>query len=238
MNDDAREKFRARYRANISPYYSGFIHVAIVLIMGGGMTWLCLAQVEGFQWPQLWIVAVTLLAYNYGEWASHRWWGHHKTKLFKLFYQRHTGDHHTFFVEHDMEYQMVLDWRVVIFPVYLLVVFTLLVTIPVGAVIYWTLGWNFAFLFAATNSFCYLAYETLHFSYHLPKGSLLERIFSLIPGWKYLRLFHTVHHNRELMTEGNFNITLPLADWLFGTLYFDANDKSKTESGREESAAV
>lgn len=185
MNDDAREKFRAKYRSNVSPYYSGFIHVCMVLLGGGSIMYFSLSNIVDFQWTQLWIVAVALLAYNYGEWASHRWRGHEKTKLFKLFYQRHTGDHHTFFVEHDMEYQMVLDWRVVIFPIYLLIVFSVLVTLP---------------------------------------------------GWKYLRLFHTVHHNRELMAEGNFNITLPLADWLFGTLYFSSEDKPDAKLAKSAGA--
>lgn len=236
MNDDAREKFRAKYRANVSPYYSGFIHVFMVLLGGGSIMYFSLSNIVDFQWTQLWIVAVALLAYNYGEWASHRWWGHEKTKLFKLFYQRHTGDHHTFFVEHDMEYQMVLDWRVVIFPIYLLIVFSVLVTLPGWLLLNFFFNSNIAFLFAAANSFCYLAYEVLHFSYHLPKGSVLERIFCLIPGWKYLRLFHTVHHNRELMAEGNFNITLPLADWLFGTLYFSSEDKPDAKRAKSAGA--
>lgn len=63
--------------------------------------------------------------------------GHEKTKLFKFFYQRHTGDHHhTFFVDHAMEYEMVLDWRVVIFPIALLVATMLFISVP-GALVSW-----------------------------------------------------------------------------------------------------
>ncbi|MDA4845154.1 sterol desaturase family protein [Hoeflea poritis] len=225
MKDEAREKFRAKYRANVSPYYSGWVHLFVVLLGGTGLLYFAISRLVDFHYSQLWIVVISLLAYNVCEWASHRWWGHQKTKLFKLFYQRHTGDHHTFFVDRAMEYQMVMDWRVVIFPIYLLVVFTSLVSVPGGLVLSLLFGANIGYLFAATMTSCYLAYEILHFSYHLPRGSLIERVFRLIPGWTYLRLFHTVHHNRDLMTEGNFNITLPLSDWLFGTLYFSADEE-------------
>lgn len=226
MSDESREKFRAKYRANISPYYSGLVHVAMLFTAAGGIMWFTLSRVDGFQWTDLWIVIASMLVFNYAEWASHRWWGHQKTKLFKLFYQRHTGDHHTFFEEHAMEYQMVLDWRVVIFPIYLIVAFTVLVALPGGLVLGWLISPNIGLLFAATLISQYWMYEVLHFSYHLPRGSLLERSFRKIPGWRYLRLFHTIHHNRDLMAEGNFNITAPLSDWLFGTLYFNATDEA------------
>ena len=227
MNDDAREKFRAKYRAGISKNYSGFLHLSTVVIGAGSLIWWGVSNIVEFNIAQLWYVVFVYVAYNWGEWASHRWWGHKKTKLFKFFYQRHTGDHHTFFVDRAMEYESVMDWRVVIFPIALLVATTLLVSVPGGLVSWYVLGGNYGYLFFITMTSCYLLYEVLHFSYHLQRGSVTERIFRAIPGWTYLRLFHTVHHNRHLMAEGNFNITLPLCDWLFGTLYFKAdNDAS------------
>ena len=224
MNNQARENFRAKYRANISPYYNGFVHLFLVLIGAGGVIYWGISQLVNFQFWELWFVVAVYIAYNYGEWASHRYWGHKKTKLLKFFYQRHTGDHHTFFVDKDMEYQFIMDWRVVIFPIFLLVVTILGASIPGGLISYFIFGGNYGYLFFITMTGCYLFYEIMHFSYHLQRGSLLERIFRLVPGWTYLRLFHTVHHNRELMTEGNFNITLPLCDWMLGTLYFSADD--------------
>jgi len=34
-----------------------------------------------------------------------------------------------------------------------------------------------------------------------------------------LRRHHTLHHDHELMSHYNFNITYPITDWLRGTLY-------------------
>lgn len=231
MNDEAREKFRAKYRAGVSKNYSGFLHLFTVLIGASTLIWLGVSQLVDFHWTQLWFVVAVYIIYNWCEWASHKYWGHEKTKLFKFFYQRHTGDHHTFFVDHAMEYEMILDWRVVIFPVALLVATAVLFALPAGAVSWFVLGGNYGALAFITVICCYLAYEVLHFSYHLQRGSLPERIFRMIPGWTYLRLFHTVHHNRHLMAEGNFNITLPLMDWLLGTLYFDADSGPKSQKG-------
>ncbi len=228
MNDNAREKFRAKFRAEVSPNYSGFLHLAVVVFGAGSLIWWGVSKLVDFQLYQLWFVVVAYVAYNLGEWASHKYWCHKKTRLFKLFYQRHTGDHHTFFVDKAMEYEMVLDWRVVIFPIYLLFVTTAFLSVPGALVSYFLFGGSYGYLFFITMTSCYLAYEVLHFSYHLQRGSVLERIFRLIPGWTYLRLFHTVHHNRDLMAEGNFNITLPLFDWILGTLYFDAESSGKT----------
>ncbi|MBO9403061.1 hypothetical protein [Shimia sp. R9_3] len=229
MNDEAREKFRARYRAAISPNYSGFLHLSVVLFGAGGLISFGISQLENVTLLQILFVVALYVVYNWAEWYTHCFWGHKKTDLFKFFYQRHTGDHHTFFVEHDMEYQMVLDWRVVIFPIALLVATAVVFALPAGLVSYFVLGWNYGWLAFVTIMCCYLAYEVLHFSYHLQKGSVTERIFKLIPGWTYLRLFHTVHHNRHLMAEGNFNITLPLFDWLCGTLYFSSDEWAKAK---------
>jgi sterol desaturase/sphingolipid hydroxylase (fatty acid hydroxylase superfamily) len=80
-------------------------------------------------------------------------------------------------------------------------------------------------LYAITAISGYWLYEILHFSYHLPRGSTLERVFAAIPGWKYLRLFHTVHHFRDTMHDVNFNVTIPLTDWVLGTLSFSSGDE-------------
>ena len=234
MNDEAREKFRAKYRAGVSQSYSGILHLLTVVFGASALIWWGVSQLVDFHWTQLWFVVALYVVYNWCEWASHRYWGHEKTKLFKFFYQRHTGDHHTFFVDRAMEYEMVLDWRVVIFPVALLVATTVAFSIPAGLVSWFIFGGNYGYLAFITVTCCYFAYEVLHFSYHLPRGSVTERIFRLIPGWTYLRLFHTVHHNRHLMAEGNFNITLPLTDWLLGTLYFDADEGPRRKSQPQE----
>ena len=67
-----------------------------------------------------------------------------------------------------------------------------------------------ALTFAA--AFChYLLYEWLHLVSHLPEGHWFSRQ-RLLAGF---RRRHALHHGAA---GRNFNITLPLFDWLFGTL--------------------
>ena len=63
------------------------------------------------------------------------------------------------------------------------------------------------------------SYELLHFAYHSEPGSWLGRL----PGMSVLRRHHIAHHDRQLMTRYNFNITYPICDYLFGTLYRGAD---------------
>ncbi|WP_299728348.1 hypothetical protein [uncultured Endozoicomonas sp.] len=85
----------------------------------------------------------------------------------------------------------------------------------------WLLNDNVAFLYAAAAISGYLFYEVMHFSYHIPSGDRAEKCFLLVPGWRQLRQTHILHHKRHKMTEANFNITLPVFDFLLGTLYWE-----------------
>jgi sterol desaturase/sphingolipid hydroxylase (fatty acid hydroxylase superfamily) len=219
--DAARNKFRKNYREGIKPNYSGWAHLLSMLGWGCAVIYLSLAQVTkmgGFEWL---IFAGTMVVYNFlAEYVMHRWAGHKKTKLMKFVYQRHTGDHHTFFDDAHMAYEGVMDWRVVLFPLYLILTVTFLIAVPLGVLVYFVLGWNAAFVAGATSLIGYLFYEVMHFSYHLPEGTLPERLFRLIPGWRAVRHLHVLHHKRDIMHDKNFNVTIPLFDILLGTFYW------------------
>lgn len=223
--------FRQRYRAQISPFYSGWLHMATVAITGLLVISYSLLQLQSPSWQQWLTVPITILLVNFAEYAAHRWAGHRKGKhpLLRLFYSRHTGDHHSFFVDSAMPFETTTDWRVVLFPAYLIFVFILGLVIPLAAVMIYA-GWhNVAYLYAASAIFGYLFYEVMHFSYHLPAGSFVERT----PGWKQLRRLHVLHHERDQMKEKNFNITLPVFDWLLNTLYWPADDADDINSASQ-----
>ena len=52
-------------------------------------------------------------------------------------------------------------------------------------------------------------------------GDLFVLLGLGVLGWimKRLRWLHTTHHDPVLMQRYNFNITYPIGDWVFGTLY-------------------
>ena len=101
----------------------------------------------------------------------------------------------------------------VLFPPVMLVFFLGGIATPVGLVLAWLGGANLGWLFVATAVSYFLTYEWLHFSYHQPATSWIGRR-ALV---QRLRRHHTLHHDLTRMTSVNFNITFPIADWLFGT---------------------
>ena len=210
------EAFRARYRADIHPLYNPWLHGAFVLLFGvlaiGGF-WSTVHQVQPLEWL---VIALTLLFFNFGVYMVHRHLGHHKKSFARMFYARHAGDHHSFFAPGHMTYDSARDWRVILFPAWLIVVHTVVITLPV----WWLLlqfNANVAGLFGGCLVLGYLAYEVFHACEHLPAKNPVTRL----PWIRQMRRLHELHHRRELMQERNFNIVFPLMDYLFGTLYWE-----------------
>lgn len=125
------EAFRARYRADIHPLYNPWLHGAFVLLFGllaiGGF-WSTVHQVQPLEWLA---VPLTLLFFNFGVYVVHRHLGHHKKRLAQMFYARHAGDHHSFFTPGHMTCDSARDWRVILFPAWLIVLHSLVITGPV-----------------------------------------------------------------------------------------------------------
>jgi hypothetical protein len=216
----AMTKFRQQYRAGIVKSYRGWIHMLSVLAVGLGTIIYALSQLQSAAWVEWMVFPLTMLMVNFAEYYAHRWLGHKKTKYGKLFYSRHTGDHHSFFLEHSMNYETVQDWRVVLFPLYLIFAFLFGLILPVGFVLSEVASMNVAYIYAAAGISGYLFYEVMHFSYHIPRGHWAEKLFLVIPGWTALRHLHVLHHKRDKMGEANFNITLPIFDFLLGSLFW------------------
>jgi len=210
------QAFRNRYRAAIHPRYNPWLHGAFVLLFGLlaiGRFWSTVHQVQPLEWLA---VPLTLLFFNFGVYVVHRHLGHHKKSFARMFYARHAGDHHSFFAPGHMTYDSARDWRVILFPAWLIVLHTVVITLP----LWWLLG-RFDSNVAGLSSGClvlgYLTYEVFHACEHLPASNPVTRL----PWIRQMRRLHELHHRRELMQERNFNIVFPLMDYLFGTLYWE-----------------
>jgi hypothetical protein len=87
--------------------------------------------------------------------------------------------------------------------------------VPVALLLAWLVSRNVALLFLATGFAYYLSYELLHLAYHSNPNGVVSRI----PGMHLLRRLHTRHHDPLFMQICNFNITWPIGDVLFRTLF-------------------
>jgi sterol desaturase/sphingolipid hydroxylase (fatty acid hydroxylase superfamily) len=209
--------FRAAYRASVSPSYSAPLHAGFVF--GGGLAFIAW-QLSLASAPPLRLgisLLVGLLFFNTGVYVVHRSLGHRRRWFALLFYQRHTGDHHSFFWDHAMTWDDPRDFRVILFPWWLLVGVS---AIGLGLGALWALafGAGAGHAFSAAVVFGYLLYEAFHLCHHLPAGHPLTRV----PGLREVGHLHRLHHRRTNMAGYNFDIVFPITDLLLGTLRWEA----------------
>jgi len=206
--------FRRQYRANIATRYNGWLHGGFVFGVGSALMLYCFSHIHALSAWELWLIPAALVVFNVGEYIAHKELGHKKRGFAKLFYSRHSGDHHTFFTDQDYQIDGHRDLRVVLFPALLLVAVSAGVAAPFGWLTAKLLGENAGWLFAGALLFSYLLYEFVHLCDHLPEHSRLTRL----PVIRQLREHHRQHHHPDNATRYNFNVTLPITDWLLGTL--------------------
>ena len=212
----ARAAFHERHA---SKYYSGPLHllttVGISLLVA---TWsaMMLEKVSPLEWVT---VPLTFLYANLSEYLGHRGPMHHKTRFLGEVFRRHSIEHHSFFTHEAVTFESSKDYKAVLFPPILLVFFLGFFAAPVGAILYNFVSPNVCFLFVLTAVLYFLNYELLHFVYHMNPQSTAGKL----PFISRLRRHHINHHNRSLMTSYNFNITYPICDRIFGTIYDGKN---------------
>jgi hypothetical protein len=215
--DDADEDaaaFRERMlREEVPASYRPLGHLFFTVAPGvGALLW---AASTGLRDPKPveWLtVPVTFLVANVFEWQVHKSVLHRRWTPAAILYDRHTPIHHRLYREEDMAMRSDKEWRFVLMPAF-----------AVGSVVAMTapLAWaiakattpNVGKLFLVTAASYMVGYELTHLAYHLPDDHPIAKI----PLIQRLRRHHARHHDPRRMQRWNFNVTVPLADWLFGT---------------------
>lgn len=210
-----RDELRARLVAEIPRWYSPWLHLAFPSLVGLSVIVASLVMLRNCQPVELVAVPLTFLLLNAGEWRIHRDVLHKRTPPLAELYDRHTPQHHMIFVTDDMAIRSAREFRLVLIPAYGII------AAAVGALPIPALLWagfaqrNAALLFMATTMAYVVAYEWLHLSYHAPADSFVGRLRLI----QRLRRHHAVHHAPELMQKWNFNVTVPLWDWVRRTIH-------------------
>lgn len=219
------DAFRAAYRGTeIPPRYSGRAHLAFTSVATLAVVGGCLAQLSAVSaWEWLALPAVFLYA-NLAEYWGHRGPMHRPWRGLRSIYTRHTLQHHRFFTREAMAFDGPRDYRAVLFPPLLILFFLGAMALPMWLLLYLFASPNVAWLSVATGFAYFLNYEWLHFAYHCEPASRVGRL----PGVQRLRRLHRVHHDPQLMSRCNFNITYPIGDWLFGTRHRQAPRRMPT----------
>ena len=213
---ERREEKRRHALAQAPRWYDPWVHLglpsafAIIIILG------CFALLdEPVGWAWLTVPIVYVLT-NVNEWYIHRDLLHRRFAFAPILYDRHTPVHHMIYVTEDMAIRDWKEFHLVLIPAYaLFLIFANL--LPLAALVAWLVSKNVALLYVATAMGYAVSYEWMHLSYHLPKDHPIGRLRLVA----VLRNHHAVHHDPRLMQRWNFNVTLPLWDWVQGTIVKD-----------------
>jgi sterol desaturase/sphingolipid hydroxylase (fatty acid hydroxylase superfamily) len=141
---------------------------------------------------------------------------------FNYAYDAHARVHHrTFRSDKTYELQRPVDAKTIPMAPWngpVLIVIASLPLLPLGI---WMGVWWPMITLASVLAAYYATYEYLHWCMHLPRPRRLFK-FKLV-GWIFKKLngHHLLHH--RYMSDNNFNVVLPFADWVLGTLRTRAN---------------
>jgi hypothetical protein len=217
-----RDALRAELVARIPWWYSPWGHLAFPSLVGLGLIAAAIALLDRPSALELLTVPVVLVLVNLHEWHIHRNILHRRSWPLEVLFWRHTPEHHVVFVRDDMAMRSTREFRLVLIPFYgILAIFV--TTLPITAALWVLVSRNVALLWVASTMGYVVAYEWLHLAYHLPATNPIgrSRLIAL------LRRHHAVHHTPELMQRWNFNVTVPLADWLLGTIWRERDSSAR-----------
>jgi len=212
--------FRAKALAEFSRGYSPWLHFTVPSLFGIVVAVLSISQLSDLRFLEALVVPALVVAFNGVEWVAHRDFLHVRRPFATVLYDRHTPVHHRVFVETDMAIRDVREFGMVLIPAFGIILIAVVVA-PIAAGIAWAGQRNVACLFVATSMLYAVSYEWLHLAYHAPRDSFVARL----PLMARLRRHHATHHRPRLMQKHNFNVTLPLFDWLCGTTYRGDKDR-------------
>jgi hypothetical protein len=154
------------------------------------------------------------VAANAIEWTFHRGPMHHPGTP-RIFYKNHTLIHHRSFHHDHMEVDDLRELGLIMMPWYTMLLLFVLAS-PIAIVAGLIRGPGVAGIFFLTAAAYFLMYESLHALYHMP-DSVLGRLGLGGRAFRFMQAHHTHHHRLERMTFVNFNVTVPLMDFLMRT---------------------
>lgn len=215
LTSERRERARRKALAEIPRWYRPYVHLAATT--GTGLVVLVASLVgisrAAFHWTDALVVPAVILFSNFFEWLVHRDVLHKRRWPVEVIYDRHTPVHHMVYSEDDMALQSVKEFRLVLIPAAGVIGIVVAAAPPaIFLAHFWSpaAGW----LFLLSASLFMVSYEILHLCYHAPKDSFIGRR-KLIA---VLRAHHARHHDPTVMQRYNFNVTVPIFDWIMGTM--------------------
>ncbi len=215
MTSSARREIRDELLARIPAWYSPWGHLFAPAAIGLAIAIEALRLTQDLRSWQVASFPLFLLIGNAVEWSAHRGILHRRVRPLETLYRRH-NQHHQVYVTETMAIHDPRELKLVLLPaVGVLTIFAF--TIPIAALFVLAGQRNLGCLWVVASVLYVLSYEWLHLAYHLPADSPIGR-HALV---RLLRRHHAIHHHPMLMQRWNFNVTVPLWDWVRGTAFVE-----------------
>ena len=213
MQGGYSQAIRRELVSRIPRWYVPWVHLTGPSLVGLALVAAALARVQNPRlWELLFLVPILVLS-NASEWALHRGVLHRRVRGLEFAFVRHTPQHHGAFDGASLAIREPKELKLVLLPAF--GVFGMFLgAIPPGLALGALVSPNLGALWIAATVGYVLLYEWLHLSYHLREDGPVGRLGVV----RALRRHHAVHHMPEYMQKWNFNVTVPLWDWVRGTL--------------------
>jgi hypothetical protein len=195
--------------------YSPWRHIGrtamIAALIGavGAMLALHARAVDWLLMPVFFVVA------NLLEWTVHRFPMHRPLQP-RIMYKNHAMLHHIAFTDQNMPVRAARELGLVMMPWYTMLGL-FVVASPVMVLAGLLRGPGLAGVFVLAAVLYFVFYETLHALYHLPDETLDRIGLGRLRVFRRMQAHHARHHVLRRMASVNFNVTVPLMDWLFRT---------------------
>jgi len=202
--------------AHLEAAYSPWRHMGLTAAIAAGIAALALALASGATWLDWALMPAFFVVANFLEWTVHRYPMHHP--MFpRIMYKNHALLHHIAFTDRNMPVTGARELGLVMMPWYTMIgLFVVASPVMVLAAVLRGPGLAGVFLLGAVLYF--LAYETMHALYHLPDATLDRIVLGRLAVFRRMRAHHAHHHVLRRMAAVNFNVTVPLMDYVFGTI--------------------
>ena len=209
-----RAQFRAEALATIPASDAPALHLLALSLPGLVVAAAALLLVRAPTPIDAWLVPLVVMACNAAEWRMHKHTMHVPATRAAALFDAHTCLHHRLYMTDSMAIRERRELRFVLLPSYS-VALLLAAVAPFAGAAAWFGQRNAACLLIATVAVYALSYEWLHVACHLPRDHFVGRL----PWVRVVRERHAIHHDPRLMQRWNMNITLPLWDWVRGSVW-------------------
>lgn len=225
------ERKRAEIVATVPTWYSPIGHLLVPGLLGLGAMIAAFRGIHDLRLLELVTIPLTLF-FGFGfEWLVHQVLLHRRMPGATILYDRHELMHHVIYTYDDMAMRSSRELRLILMPAFA-VVGVFFVDLPFAIAITALISKNAGCLFLGTSMIFFLTYEWMHCAYHLPPDSFIGRIGVI----SRLREHHRRHHDPRLMKHWNFNVTVPVFDWIHRTTWSPEREAERAEKAAQKAA--